>query len=215
MDRAGEQLLARPAGAVDQHRAFALRQKWQEFEYLPDRRAASDDVGKAVLPLKLLPEIFDQGQITERFDAADHLSAAVLEHGGRDADRNPLAFDAQDVNRLVDNRAACRERLAQRARRLADTGAEHIAAATSERFLAADSRDAFGPSVERSDLPVSVHREHPVVDRVEDDTVEFVDRANSHRAASSISRKYSRWPATPGRTMPSRSIVPTNRPPRP
>jgi hypothetical protein len=195
VDGAGEQLLAGAAGALDQHRAFAVRQQRQQLEHLPHRRAAAHNIGKAVFSLEFLAEVFDQAQIAERLHASDDVSAAVLEDGRRNTDRDPLAFDAQDIDGLVRHRAARGERLAQGARRFADAGPEHLAARTSQGFQTLDAGDSLGRPIERRDLPFPIHGEHAVVDRVEDDAVEFVGIRlviGSHRLAVKRKRRVRR-----------------------
>ncbi len=66
----GEELLAGAAGAVDDHRAVARRDRRQDPEEIPHDAAAADDVAEGKPALELLPELFDLAEIAEGLDAA-------------------------------------------------------------------------------------------------------------------------------------------------
>ena len=82
----GEQLLAGAAGAVNQHRAVAVRDDRQELEKGPHRGAPADDVGKGVAALELAAKIFDQAEVAEGLDTPDTSSMGIAQDAGTDAD---------------------------------------------------------------------------------------------------------------------------------
>jgi hypothetical protein len=168
VEGAGEQFLAGAAGALQEHRAVACRATcWQDVEQLPHRRAAADDVGKGILLLGLAAQFLDHPQVAEALDAADDAAPGIPERGGGDADGDAFSRGIDDVDDFVGHRALGGQGLPQGAGVLANAGAEHLAAALAERFLAGDAGDLLGGPIEGGDPPVEIDGEHPVGHRIE------------------------------------------------
>jgi len=96
-----------------------------------------------------------------------------------------------DVGRGVDNGLSALHRLPQGTVGLADVGPEHIAAGTTNGFIARHTGNAFRRAVEGSDSPVGVHREGPLVDRVENRNLPLERFACLHRCTP-VFRKLTR-----------------------
>ncbi len=171
MNRAGDELLARPAFTFDQHGAGTVRHLRQQLEHPLHGRAAADNVRERVAPLKLLAQLLHLAQVTKRLYPADDVPALVLQHGGRNADRYALAIRPQDVHGLVHHRPTRAMRPFQGAFSLADARPKDVAAMPAQGLRALHARDPLSRRVERRNPPVQINGEHTVGDRIEDDLI--------------------------------------------
>ena len=181
MNRPGEQLLAGAARAFDQHAAAAGGNLGQQIEQAHHGRAAADDVLEGVAAQELLLQLLDLAEILKRLHSADDPAGVVFQNGGGDADGHAPALLVDDVGGGVDHRLAGLERFSQGAVLFADVGMKHVATGFAESVLARDPRDPLGRPVERGDAPLRIHREHALIDRIQNDVLSAPLDSLAHR----------------------------------
>ena len=162
VDRPGQQLLARAARSLDEHRALARRDVRQDGEDLLEGLALADDVLERVSILDLPPKLLDGRQVAERLDRAEKRAVFGPQHGAADADGDRSAPPAEDPGRLVDQLAPRLQRLPDGAALLTDVGVKDLGALSADGPLGRDAGDPLGRLVEGRNAPLAVNRKHPV-----------------------------------------------------
>ena len=169
MDRPGKESLSRAACPFDQHGAAALGDPREYIEEARHGRASADDILKTVACPELLLQFLHLTQVLKGLDTADYPVFVIFQQGCGDADGHALTVMIDDVGHGVSNRFSVRHGAAQHAGVLADAGVKNVHAAPSYRLAARYPGNKLGRSIEGGDTPLSIDREDPLVDRIEND----------------------------------------------
>src|SRR5579883_533233 len=163
---AGKQLFAGAGFPLDEHGAGGLGNGRQNFEQLPHAMVRAHDVFAAVILLNLLAELFHPGQIAENADPARGASLAVLQNCRRKADGSAIALGVDDAGDSADDGRGGFHGLAKAAFRVAEVGAQNVAAGLSQGALPGNPGNRLGGAVEEGDSPTWVYGEDAFTDGI-------------------------------------------------
>ena len=167
MDGTRHHLLAGTGRTKDEHRARTGGDGRQHLEQPLHERTAADQVADPTLPVQLLAQRLDLGEVAEDLGSTDHLAVAVPEHRGGKADGNTVTVRIDEPAGSADDRPTCAQGLAQGAGFAAHVGAQQLGTEPADGLVPVHAGNLLGCTVERGDPPLLVHGKDAVRDTLE------------------------------------------------